>query len=97
MPPGGHCRHVSAYAVAVVLIGYVISPFDFISESQYGLYGIIDDVIIMFILVAFLIYALDPLTTLWIIYVLAWSTLASWIAFVCPLYAGCRRVLANNT
>jgi hypothetical protein len=89
MPPGGSSLPLTVYLVIALLIGYIISPYDFVSESQFGIYGVIDDAFVMSVLVAFLLRALDPLTTLWIIYVCAWSTLASWIAFICPLYAGC--------
>ena len=89
-------RQCAACVVAIILIGYIISPFDLISESRYGISGIIDDVVAMVMLVAVLNYTLSPLTTLWVIYVVAWCTLTSWIIFVCPLYAECGGVFART-
>lgn len=84
-------NQVRTYTGVILVFIYVISPYDVISESHYGLYGVIDDVIVLLLLTPVLSWQLGTLDTLWVLYVIGWCAMTSWSKHVCPQYAVCQR------
>ena len=88
-------EHVTSLVVCFLFF-YVVSPHDIISECHYGVVGTVDDIFVVALLGSLVSRKVDSLATVWMLFVTAWCTLASWITYVCPLYEMCRHLVNED-
>lgn len=50
---GAYFLRVREVLVALTAIGYLLSPIDFIPEAVFGLFGLLDDLLVLVCLVIF--------------------------------------------